>query len=252
MTTEDESIDSSNLSMTQVINKVKQADKQLRKAPLIVSPSELGTSLSDVQEHQIDWLWDKRILRGKLTLLDGDPDLGKSLITLDLAARVTTGQPMPDGSPGIKGNVILIAPEDDAADTIKPRILAAGGDPSRIRLLTMLDARDPRTDEPRLTPFTLPTHLTTLISIVQHFQAVLVIIDPLIAVLDPKVSVSNDQQMRNVLVWLDRLARHTQCAILLVRHLTQRLFQQCSPSRQRLCWHHRLRPLQPARRARPL
>ena len=74
-----------------------------------------GISLTDVQEHQLDWLWDKRILRGKLTLLDGDPDLGKSLITLDLAARVTTGQPMPDGSPGIKGNVILIAPEDDVA-----------------------------------------------------------------------------------------------------------------------------------------
>ena len=48
---------------------------------------EPGTSLSDIQELQLHWLWDKRILRGKLTLLDGDPDLGKSLITLDLAAR---------------------------------------------------------------------------------------------------------------------------------------------------------------------
>lgn len=65
----------------------------------------------------------------KFNFHDGDPDLGKSLITLDLAARVTTGQPMPDGSPGITGNVILIAPEDDAADTIKPRILAAGSLP---------------------------------------------------------------------------------------------------------------------------
>src|SRR5947209_1718961 len=88
-----------------------------------------GISLTDVQEHQLAWLWDKRILRSKVTLLDGDPDLGKSLITLDLAARVTTGQPMPDGSPGIQGNVILIAPEDDVTDTIKPRILAAGADP---------------------------------------------------------------------------------------------------------------------------
>src|SRR5436309_1083897 len=108
-----------------------------------------GISLTDVQEHTLDWLWDKRILRGKLTLLDGDPDLGKSLITIDLAARVTTGQPMPDGSPGITGNVILIAPEDDAADTIKPRILAAGGDPSRIRLLTIIEHPDPYTDQPR-------------------------------------------------------------------------------------------------------
>src|SRR5213082_2214247 len=110
MTIKEESIED---SLDQVINKLKQAAKKARKAPPIVSPSELGTSLSDIQELQLDWLWDKRILRGKLTLLDGDPDLGKSLITLDLAARVTTGQPMPDGSPGITGNVILIAPEDD-------------------------------------------------------------------------------------------------------------------------------------------
>ena len=48
---------------------------------------EPGTSLSDIQELQLHWLWDKRILHGKLTLLNSDPDLGKSLITLDLAAR---------------------------------------------------------------------------------------------------------------------------------------------------------------------
>ena len=83
--------------------------------------SEPGTSLSDIQEYQLRWLWEQRVLRGKITLLDGDPDLGKSLITLDLAARVTTGKPMPDGTPGIQGTVILIAPEDDAT------ILATAG-----------------------------------------------------------------------------------------------------------------------------
>ena len=62
--------------------------------------SNPGESLSDIPERQLHWLWEKRILRGKLTLLDADPGLGKSLITLDLAARITTGQPMPDGTPG--------------------------------------------------------------------------------------------------------------------------------------------------------
>jgi AAA domain len=180
-----------------------------------------GISFTDVQEHQLDWLWDKRILRGKLTLLDGDPDLGKSLITLDLAARVTTGQPMPDGSPGIKGNVILIAPEDDVSDTIKPRILAADGDPSRIRMLTIIERPDPRTDQPHFSHFTLPTHLPTLMQSIQRTEAVLVIIDPLVSVLDRTISVSNDQQMRNVLIRLANLAQYTNCAILLVRHLTK-------------------------------
>src|SRR6266516_7193866 len=101
--------------------------------------SEPGTPLTDIQEYQLRWLWEQRVLCGKITLLDGDPDLGKSLITLDLAARVTTGKPMFDGTPGIQGNVILIAPEDDASDTIKLRILAVGGDFFRVRFLIIFE-----------------------------------------------------------------------------------------------------------------
>src|SRR6202011_835458 len=110
-------------------------------------PEELGTWLSHIASEQLHWLWEKRIPRGKLITLDGDPGLGKSLLTLDLAARVTTGRPMPDGTPGVQGSVILIAPEDGATDTIKPRLEAAGGDPSLIRLLTFVESRDPRTGE---------------------------------------------------------------------------------------------------------
>src|SRR5438270_421749 len=102
------------------------------------STEELGTLLSDIKTEQLHWLWEKRIPRGKLITLDGDPGLGKSLLTLDLAARITTGRPVPDGTPGVQGSVILIAPEDAATDTIKPRVEAAGGDPSHIRPLILL------------------------------------------------------------------------------------------------------------------
>ncbi len=183
--------------------------------------SEPGTPLSDIQEYQLRWLWEQRVLRGKITLLDGDPDLGKSLITLDLAARVTTGKPMPDGTPGIQGNVILIAPEDDASDTIKPRILAAGGDPSRVRLLTIFEKPGAETGQVNYIPLTLPSQFATLVQSVKNTHAVLVIIDPLIAVLDRKFSASRDQDMRHVLSGLAILAQYTDCAILLVRHLNK-------------------------------
>lgn len=65
-----------------------------------------GTLLSDITSEPLHWLWEKRIPLGKLTTLDGDPGLGKSLLTLDLAARVTTGRPMPDGTPGVSGTVV--------------------------------------------------------------------------------------------------------------------------------------------------
>jgi len=204
------------------MDKIIKAKKKLRQTESATTPtSNPGASLSDIQERQLHWLWEKRILRGKLTLLDADPGLGKSLITLDLAARITAGRPMPDGTPGLQGNVILIAPEDDIADTIKPRVLAAGGDPSRIRVLTVITHPDPSTGRLHLERFTLPTHFNTLFQSVERTKAVLVIIDPLISVLDRNISVSHDQDMRSVLPSLAGLALYADCAFLLVRHLNK-------------------------------
>jgi len=82
----------------------------------------LGVFLSQVEAQPVHWLWQKRIPLGKITLLDGDPGMGKSLLAIDLAARVSSGLPMPDGTPGPQGGVIMIAPEDGAGDTLRPRL----------------------------------------------------------------------------------------------------------------------------------
>src|SRR5258708_6963048 len=57
---------------------------------------EPGHLLAEVETRPINWLWHQRIPIGKITLLDGDPGMGKSLLAIDIAARVSTGQPMPD------------------------------------------------------------------------------------------------------------------------------------------------------------
>ena len=76
----------SSLSTNQLADKIINAKKKLRQTESATTPtSNPGDSLSDIPERQLYWLWEKRILRGKLTLLDADPGLGKSLITLDLA-----------------------------------------------------------------------------------------------------------------------------------------------------------------------
>jgi len=182
---------------------------------------EAITLLSDIKSEQLHWLWEKRIPRGNLTILDGDPGLGKSLITLDLAARITTGRPMPDGTPGTQGNVILIAPEDEAACTIKPRVEAAGGDPSRIHLLNFVNSTDHRTGETFPSPFTISEHFLTLIKIVQRTLPTLVILDPLMAVLGSRISASHDQKIRESLSLLSLLAQINNCATLIVRHLNK-------------------------------
>src|SRR5260221_390180 len=100
---------------------------------LIIEPP--GVKLSEVKTQQIDWLWQRRIPLGKITILDGDPGMGKSLLAINIAACISTGRPMPDDTPGRQGSTILIAPEASAEDTLKPRMEAAGGGPSKMVLL---------------------------------------------------------------------------------------------------------------------
>ena len=73
--------------------------------------------LSEVTPERVTWLWPGRLPRGKVVVLDGDPGLGKSTIAEDLAARTSTGSPMPDGHrlDGPAGVVLLTA--EDARPT---------------------------------------------------------------------------------------------------------------------------------------
>ncbi len=85
------------------------------------------TRLCDVQAESVSWLWPSRFALGKLALLVGDPAVGKSFLTCELAALVSTGGAWPDGSGNAPcGGVVILNAEDGLADTIKPRLLAAG------------------------------------------------------------------------------------------------------------------------------
>src|SRR5882757_7458235 len=89
--------------------------------------------LNRITPCRTEWLWPWRLALGKLAILDGDPGLGKSLVTLDLCARLSTGRPFPDGSPspGVY-NAIVLNGEDGDEDTIGPRLQALGADLERV------------------------------------------------------------------------------------------------------------------------
>jgi RecA-family ATPase len=182
------------------------------------------TLLSDVETQQVDWLWQRRIPLGKITILDGDPGMGKSLLSIFIAACVSTGQPMPDGAPGKQGKVILIAPEDAAEDTIKPRVEAAGGDSSQVFLLEnmdLLNIKDTKKIKFNERPFSLAQDLGILEKAIKQTGTILVIIDPLMAVLGRNIDSSRDQDVREVLTPLAQVAERTGCAILIIRHLNK-------------------------------
>ena len=201
---------------------VKQLFESIKQEIRESSEDEfLGTVLSEVETHQIEWLWQGRIPLGKITILDGDPGMGKSLIAINIAACVSAGHPMPDGTLGIQGGVILIAPEDSAEDTIKPRLEAAGGDLTQVLLLNTMEIFDVKRMGVYDYPFSLSRDMQDLEIIIKRRKAKLVVLDPLMAVLGREVSASSDQDIREVLTPLAQLAERTTCAILIIRHLNK-------------------------------
>jgi hypothetical protein len=94
--------------------------------------------ISSITRKEVHWLWKDRIPLGKLTVLAGDPKLGKSLLALDIAARVSAGTDFPDGSRPPVGAVLIISAENDAADTIRPRLEVAGANLDRVFIHTVV------------------------------------------------------------------------------------------------------------------
>lgn len=173
---------------------------------------------SEITPTSIRFLWPGRVPLGKLTILEGDPGLGKSTLLLDLAARVSTGHEMPDGTPGVEGGVLILTAEDGAADTVVPRLTAAGADLSRIWLLTdiLLPGGGARL-------LVLPDDIEALRQNIEDHRVVLVIVDPFVAYLASYVNSWKDQDVRQALYPLARLAEDTGAAVIALRHLNKRL-----------------------------
>ena len=166
---------------------------------------------SEIAPAAVNWLWPGYLARGKLSLLDGDPAMGKSLLTLDLMARLTRGAALPDGSPSPGPTTCaILSAEDDYADTIRPRAEAAGADLSRL-VIPDLGGR----------PARFPNDLPALEELIVERGVELLVIDPLMAFLPPGVAANLDQCVRQALTPLASLAAWTGCAMKFVRHLTK-------------------------------
>jgi putative DNA primase/helicase len=105
---------------------------------------------SDIKAQPITWLWPNRIAIGKQTLVAGDPGLGKSQLTAYLAATVSNGGQWPcaEGRT-LRGSVVIFSAEDDAADTIVPRLIAAGADLRRVQIVEAVTTDDGKGNKSR-------------------------------------------------------------------------------------------------------
>jgi hypothetical protein len=181
-------------------------------ASLEVSKVTFG-SYADVEALDQEWLWEGKIPRGDVTLLGGDSGIGKGFFMADLAARISRGDVMPDGTPGpAAGHVVMITPEDDASTSTAWRLRSAHADLTMVHDLTMVQGAPWTVDDAGLGTL---RELITLCG-----GARLVVIDPLGAV--TPVSLAADVTVRRRIIDpLRAVARDTGCAILIVHHLTK-------------------------------
>jgi hypothetical protein len=182
-------------------------------------PIAVIKAFSEIEAKPINWLWHERIPVGMLTLYAGNPGLGKSSLSLDLAARLSCGLPFQDGSPCPVGDTLILAGEDVPEVTIKPRLEALGADMQHINIL--LGKRDKEGFDD-ITLF----DKGIIKDAIDQIKAVggdlkLLIIDPLESFLGNIDSYRNTE-VRQALRGIISLAENEQFSALGIQHLTKK------------------------------
>jgi RecA-family ATPase len=168
--------------------------------------------LSSVKAKNIDWLIYPMLAKGKMTIFHGEPGKGKSQASIYIAAGVSMGGVYIDGQPIEKGEVLFITAEDEASDTLKPRLMACGADVENIVELQWIINK-----EGRIKMFNLEDHISELKKAVAQLPNLkLIIIDPISAFLG-KVD-SNSGAVRGLFAELKPITEERGCALLIIAH----------------------------------
>ncbi|RDK01625.1 AAA family ATPase [Paraburkholderia lacunae] len=184
--------------------------------PRAPRPSALLTRASDIVPEAIRWLWPGWLPEGKLTLLAGSPGTGKTTLAIALAAAISRGGKWPDGSACSRaGDVLMWSGEDNPADTIVPRLMAAGADMHRIHIVTgstdkngEIQPFDPSCDIPLLSE-----------RLADMGGAAMLIVDPIVSAVSGDAHRVNDVR-RNLQALVDMAAGY-RCAVLGISHFAK-------------------------------
>jgi RecA-family ATPase len=177
----------------------------------------ISVCASEVPIEQVDWIWPGRLAVGKHTTVAGEPGTSKSTLTMGIAATVTVGGLWPCNEGRAKdGSVIVLSAEDGAADTIVPRLWAAGADLGRIHIVSAVRDTDGRRT------FSLQRDLALLEQEVRRIgDVVLIIIDPVSSYIGGKTDSHKNAEVRGVLEPLGEFAERMKVAVLSVTHFSK-------------------------------
>ena len=189
-------------------------DADIETQPRLMRDSVVLTCGTDLTPEPYRWLWQYWLAMGKLHILAGAPGQGKTTIALAMAATITIGGRWPDGSRCAAGNVLIWSGEDDPADTLVPRLMAAGAD--RARCFFIEGARR----DGEVVPFDPARDLGQLLEAIEKIGGIsLLVIDPVVS------AVTGDShkntEVRRALQPLVDLAAKCDCAVLGITHFAK-------------------------------
>ncbi len=173
----------------------------------------IAESFAVIRTERPHWLWAGRIPLGSPTLLVGREKLGKSTLTVKLAAEVSRGT-LDGDLHGEPASVLMLSYEDNAASTVKPRLLAAGADP--VRVFQASAQRDGMRDL-----VSLPEDVEAVGAIIRDHHVRLVTVDPFSAALSGEINSHRDQDMRRAIASLAQLAESEDAALVLIAHFSK-------------------------------
>ena len=176
-------------------------------------------NLAEAEPQPVRWLWEKRLPLSGITLLDGDHGCGKSLLALQLAAHVSSGSRLPDGSTTTPGGIVIVTPYVDATTTQLQILNALGADLSRVEFLSFIKERAPEFHTGGYSPFSLPEDLPRLFNAIHRLDARLVIFDPFISLLSRDSRWTNER-LGHLLADLNQRFIERNVACLLIRNCT--------------------------------
>ena len=168
---------------------------------------------SDVEPEKVEWIWRDRFPRGKVSTLAGDGGLGKSTVLITMMAAVSRGRKWPNGEGQAPlGSCIYLSAEDGVADTIVPRLMAAGADLEKIHIVTAVK------DGGKHSWFNLETDIELLEALAREIgDVVLIVIDPISSYLDKANSYIN-AEVRGLLEPLGAMAERLGAAVICNNH----------------------------------
>lgn len=189
------------------------------------SLSELVAVRADtIESRKVEWLWIDRIPMNKLSVLTGNPDQGKSLVTLYMITQLTRGWAMYGSisAPIPASEVLIMAAEDEADDTIRPRLEAAGADLSKVHILTTIMQKNPNKAIPSTER---EAQLDQDILVVENYLKAnpkirMIVIDPISSFLG-RVNMNREQEVRSILTPLKALAARRHVAVISVMHMNK-------------------------------